>query len=68
MVVTGNPDQIDLRGDEPSGLVNLLGLVQGTDVASVHHFEKNQIIRTNIVARLEELYAHQNTDNSAFAA
>lgn len=68
MVVTGNPDQIDLRGEETSGLVNLLGLVQGTDVASVHHFEKNQIIRTNIVAQLEELYARQNADNAAFAA
>lgn len=68
MVVTGNPDHVDLRGGETSGLSHLLRLLQGTDVASVHHFEKNQIIRTNIVARLEELYERKDDSNPAFAA
>lgn len=68
MVVTGDPTQVDLRSDEPSGLAHLLGLIQGTDIAKIHLFEKNQIIRNNLVARLEELYARQDADNSAFAA
>lgn len=68
MVVTGDPNHVDLRDDEPSGLVHLLGLLQGTDIAKIHQFENSQIIRNNLVARLEELYSRQHDDNSAFAA
>jgi phosphate starvation-inducible PhoH-like protein len=66
IVMTGDPTQVDLRGDKPSGLVHLLGLIQGTDLATVHHFERQQIIRNKIVARLEELYSRD--ENSALAA
>lgn len=68
MVVTGDPTHIDLRGDETSGLVHLLSLLQGTDIAKVHHFENSQIVRNRIVARLEELYAGQQQTDQAFAA
>ncbi len=68
MVVTGDPTHVDLRGDEPSGLVHLLNLLQGTDIARIHHFESTQIIRNNLVARLEELYAGQQGTSQAFAA
>jgi phosphate starvation-inducible protein PhoH and related proteins len=57
MVLTGDPTHVDLLGDESSGLVHLLELLKGTDIAKVHRFEKNQIVRNNVVARLEELYA-----------
>ncbi len=36
MVITGDPEQIDLHGDELSGLPELLQLVSGTDLAMVH--------------------------------
>jgi phosphate starvation-inducible PhoH-like protein len=68
IVMTGDPTQVDLRGDEPSGLVHLLGLIQGTDVATVHRFESHQIVRNKIVARLEELYSRLGNENSGLAA
>lgn len=74
MVVTGDPAHVDLQGDETSGLAHLIGLLQGTDIAKIHHFENSQIIRNSFVARLEALYAGQNEnagqqENSpAFAA
>lgn len=68
MVVTGDPTHVDLRGDETSGLIHLLNLLQGTDIAKIHNFENSQIIRNSLVARLEELYAGQRTSSPAFAA
>ena len=68
MVVTGDPTHIDLRGDEPSGLVHLLNLLQGTDIAKIHQFENTQIIRNSLVARLEELYARHQVSDQATAA
>lgn len=68
MVVLGDPAQIDLRGEEQSGLAHLLDLIDGTDIAKIHRFEINQIIRNNTAARLEALYARQNNEHSAFAA
>ncbi len=68
MVVTGDPIHIDLRGDEPSGLVHLLNLLRGTNLAQIHQFENTQIIRNSLVARLEDLYAGQPDNNQAFAA
>jgi phosphate starvation-inducible PhoH-like protein len=68
MVVTGDPTHVDLLGDETSGLTHLLGLLQGTEIATIHQFEASQIIRNNIVARLEELYAQQRDGGQRFAA
>jgi phosphate starvation-inducible PhoH-like protein len=56
IVLTGDPTQADLLGDEVSGLGHLLELIQGTDIATVQRFESRQIIRNKIVARLESLY------------
>lgn len=66
MVVMGDPDSADPRGEGPSGLSHLLDLVDGTDIARVHRFEKTQIIRSGIVARLEELYARQEQAEPRF--
>ncbi len=68
MVVTGDPTHVDLRDGEPSGLNHILELVRDSDIATIHHFEKTQIIRTRIAAQLEELYALQDDDKVAFAA
>lgn len=68
LVVTGDPAQVDLRGDETSGLSHLLGMIEGTDIATVHRFQNSQIIRNGLVARLEELYSRQPGARPAFAA
>jgi phosphate starvation-inducible PhoH-like protein len=60
MVITGNPEQNDLRGDETSGLTHLLNLIAGTDLAVVHRFQNQEIIRTELVARIETLYAQED--------
>ena len=57
MVLTGDPAQVDLVGDQVSGLTHLLQLIAGTDLAWVHRFETDQIIRNPVVAQLEALYS-----------
>ncbi|MEO1013861.1 MAG: PhoH family protein [Pseudomonadota bacterium] len=57
MVVTGDPSQVTLRTDEPSGLAHLLNLLRETDVARIHEFKRGEIIRNETVAKLEALYA-----------
>ena len=56
MVVTGDPQQIDLHGDELSGLTDLLERISGTDLALVHTFERREIVRNPLVVGLEALY------------
>jgi phosphate starvation-inducible PhoH-like protein len=68
MVITGDPAQNDLRGDEVSGLPHLVGLLAGSDIARIHQFERREIVRNSIVARLEELYARETEERPAFAA
>lgn len=57
MVITGDMAQTDLPQGEASGLPHLLNLISGTDLALVHQFSLSQIIRNDLVARLEALYA-----------
>ena len=68
LVIIGDPDQVDLPRDEPSGLAHLLELLEGTDVALIHRFERRHIVRNTIVARLEELYAQQAKSGQRAAA
>ncbi len=56
MVVTGDPTQIDLHEEEPSGLPHLINMIADTDIALVHEFQGAHIIRSDVVARLEALY------------
>jgi phosphate starvation-inducible PhoH-like protein len=58
MVITGDPAQIDLHDKESSGLPHLLRLIEGTHIASVHKFGNKQIVRSDLVRRLEEIYSH----------
>jgi len=56
MVVTGDPTQIDLHEEEPSGLPHLINMIADSDIALVHEFQGAHIIRSDVVARLEALY------------
>ena len=60
MVVTGDPVQNDLPSDETSGLTHLLGMIAGTDLAVVHQFQNIEIIRNDLVARIETLYSRED--------
>jgi phosphate starvation-inducible PhoH-like protein len=60
IVLVGDPDQIGLHGDELSGLPDLLELIEGRDLALIHHFERREIIRNRLVAQLEALYARRD--------
>lgn len=57
MVLTGDPDHVDLHGKELSGLADLLSLIEGKDLAAIHRFERGEIIRNDLVASLDHLYA-----------
>lgn len=60
MVITGDPSQTDLPGDEPSGLAHILGLISETNLALIYRFQNQQIIRNDLVARIEALYARDD--------
>ena len=57
LVVTGDPECAELRSGEPSGLLHLMKLINGTDLAHLHVFKRREIIRNDFVAQIEELYA-----------
>jgi len=56
LIVTGDPAQCELRDDQPAGLCHLVDLVQGTDIAQLNRFVSDDIVRNDLVARLEALY------------
>jgi len=68
MVVTGDPSQSELPSDEPSGLAHLLGLLAPTDLALVHRFNSREIVRNDLVARIEALYENDKGAGLAAAA
>lgn len=68
MVVTGDPAQIALAGDEPSGLPHILKRIERTDIAVVHQFQNHQIIRNPTVARIEAIYSTEDEPEIRAAA
>ena len=68
MVVTGDPRQVDLPSEETSGLLHILRLISGTDLALIHRFSNQQIIRNDLVARLEALYSQGDSPEVRAAA
>jgi len=57
MVILGDPGQIDLHGDELSGLTDILGRLRGRNLALVHEFRREEIVRNALVAEIESLYS-----------
>ncbi len=68
MVVTGDPAQVALSGDEPSGLPHILKHIVGTDIALVHQFQNHQIIRNATVAKIEAIYSSEDEPEIRAAA
>jgi phosphate starvation-inducible PhoH-like protein len=48
MVVTGDPSQPDLPEGEPCGLSQILPLIVEAGLATVHHFDRHQIVRNEL--------------------
>jgi phosphate starvation-inducible PhoH-like protein len=68
MVVTGDPVQNDLPSGETSGLTHFLRLIDGTDLALVHQFQNLEIIRNDLVARIEALFSQEHGADMRAAA
>lgn len=68
MVVTGDPAQVAMAGDQSSGLPHILKHVEGTDLALVHQFRNHQIIRNPTVARIEAIYSSEDDPEIRAAA
>lgn len=68
MVVTGDPAQVALAGDEPSGLAHILTHIERTDIALVHRFQNHQIIRNPTVAMIEAIYSSEDEPEIRAAA
>jgi len=68
MVVTGDPAQVALAGDEPSGLPHILKHIAGSEIALVHQFQNHQIIRNPTVARIEAIYSAEDDPEIRAAA
>lgn len=61
MVVLGDPEQIDLHGDELSGLPDILQRLEDRDLALVHQFRRSEIVRNPLVAEIEALFDEGTT-------
>lgn len=62
MVLTGDPSHVELLEDERSGLLDLIDMIEGTDLGKIHRFENRDIVRNGIVARLNALYASRRNE------
>lgn len=68
MVLTGDPDHVDLRTEEPSGLAHLADMLKDANIGKIHKFEKNHVVRSSLAAQLENLYSGQLDDGHILAA
>jgi phosphate starvation-inducible PhoH-like protein len=56
MVVTGDPSQIDLPNNAPSGLTHALSILSGLAGVEVIRFGAQDVVRHRLVARIVEAY------------
>ena len=56
MVVTGDPTQTDLDRRQPSGLPEALAILQGDPRVAITRFERADVVRHDLVARIVEAY------------
>jgi phosphate starvation-inducible PhoH-like protein len=65
MVITGDPTQIDLPPNQPSGLVEALGIVAGVEGIGVTRFSEQDVVRHPLVARIVAAYGRADDQNRA---
>lgn len=57
MVVTGDPDQIDLPGSQTSGLKHALRILEKVEGIHTHRLTAADVVRHGLVARIIDAYA-----------
>lgn len=57
MVVTGDPDQVDLPGSQPSGLKHALRILEDVDGIATHRLTAADVVRHGLVSRIIDAYA-----------
>ena len=57
IVITGDPHQSELHGDDVSGLTHALKLLDCHSFCVVHQFREPEIVRNPVVAEIEALYS-----------
>lgn len=57
MVVTGDPDQVDLPGSQESGLKQGLRILKDVEGISVHRLTAADVVRHGLVSRIIDAYA-----------
>ena len=66
MIVTGDLTQIDLPQGQASGLRDATRILEGVEGIGVVEFEKNDVVRHPLVARMVEAYeAHEKQDSNS---
>ena len=56
MIVTGDPSQVDLPGNAPSGLNHALSILSGIPGIEAIRFSAQDVVRHRLVARIVEAY------------
>ncbi|MEK9946928.1 MAG: PhoH family protein, partial [Alphaproteobacteria bacterium] len=65
MIVTGDLTQIDLPRGETSGLREATSILEGVEGIGLVRFEKSDVVRHPLVARMVEAYeAHEKHDDA----
>ena len=64
-IVTGDPSQIDLRPKKKSGLLEAMSLLDGIDGVSFVRFEREDVVRHPVVARIIEAYEQGREESEA---
>jgi phosphate starvation-inducible PhoH-like protein len=57
MVVTGDPDQVDLPGSQGSGLKHALKILGDVEGIAVHRLTAADVVRHGLVSRIIDAYA-----------
>jgi phosphate starvation-inducible PhoH-like protein len=65
MAVTGDPTQTDLRPGEPSGLPHALGILTGVERISLCRFDRRDVVRHGLVARIVDAYEQDDERRGA---
>ena len=64
-IVTGDPSQIDLRPKKKSGILEAMSLLHGIEGVSFVRFEREDVVRHPVVARIIEAYEQGREENEA---
>ena len=62
-IVTGDPSQIDLRPKKKSGILEAMSLLHGIEGVSFVRFEREDVVRHPVVARIIEAYEQGREEN-----